>query len=235
MSNMAFCAHARWSPAWLVLCIGTIVVFRISDRAEAIPQRTSFVEFPLRIGPWQGHRSALDTDTLKGLRLDDYILSDYVRSDGDAVNFYVAYYASQRTGESPHSPTVCIPGGGWTITNLRQISYAAPRGQFPINRAIIEKGADKELVYYWFDERGRAVASEFWAKAYLLFDAIVRNRTDGALIRLTTPMKPDEPEGEADRRLQSFMRSTLPRLKPFLPDRPAARPIFAGWQHSSRL
>ena len=124
--------HARPLVASLALiCIGTIVVFRISDRAEVIPQRTSFVEFPVRVGPWQGRRSELDADTLKVLRLDDYILSDYVQSEGDAVNLYIAYYASQRTGESPHSPIVCIPGGGWTITNLQQISYAAPKGRNP--------------------------------------------------------------------------------------------------------
>ena len=199
----------RRSP--LVASLDTIVFrhnrrFSYFRRAEQIPQRTSFVEFPLQIGPWHGHPSALDADTLKVLRLDDYILSDYVRSDGDAVNFYVAYYASQRTGEAPHWPTVCIPAGGWTITKLQQIRYGAIRGQIPLNRAIIAKGTEKELVYYWFDERGRAVASEFWAKAYLHFDAIVWNRTDGALIRLTTPVKSDETESAADRRLQSFMR-----------------------------
>jgi EpsI family protein len=87
----------------------------------------------------------------------------------------------------------------------------------PFNRVIINKGADRDLVYYWFDERGRTITNEYWAKIYLLIDAIEKNRTDGALVRLTTPIKRGEPEEDADRRLQSFMSSALPRLTAFLP------------------
>ena len=109
---------------------------------------------------------------------NDYILSDYSKSDGKVVNLYVAYYASQRTGESPHSPLVCIPGDGWSITKLERTSYGA--GQ-PLNRAIIERNGSKQLVYYWYEERGRRIASEYWSKWYLLSDAITKNRSDGAL------------------------------------------------------
>ena len=84
------------------------------------------MEFPARIGQWQGHASLLDLETEEVLGLDDYVLSDYSRADGKMVNLYVAYYASQRKGESPHSPIVCIPGGGWAITNLEQMNYCKP-------------------------------------------------------------------------------------------------------------
>ena len=87
----------------------------------------------------------------------------------------------------------------------------------PYNRVIIQNGKEPRLVYYWFDERGRAVADEYWAKWYLLADSVVKNRTDGALIRLTTQINPDEPEADADRRLQSFMQVALPRMAEFLP------------------
>ena len=106
-----------------LLCAGGLAVFSISGRSEIIPERTSFVEFPARIGQWQGHVSSLDIGTERALGLDDYILSDYSRSDGKMVNLYVAYYASQRKGESPHSPIVCIPGGGWAISDLKQMNY----------------------------------------------------------------------------------------------------------------
>ena len=106
-----------------LLCAGGLAVYSISGRSEIIPERTRFVEFPARIGQWQGHASLLDPETERALGLDDYILSDYSRSDGKMVNLYVAYYASQRKGESPHSPIVCIPGGGWAITDLQQINY----------------------------------------------------------------------------------------------------------------
>jgi EpsI family protein len=129
----------------------------------------------------------------------------------------VAYYSSQRNGSSPHSPSVCIPGGGWLITNLEQISYNDRGAELPLNRLIIERNGVRQLVYYWFDERGRKLASEYWAKWYLLLDAITKNRTDGALVRLTTEIAPSETERDADARLQSFMHIAVPRLAPYLP------------------
>jgi exosortase D (VPLPA-CTERM-specific) len=201
----------------VLLCAGGIGAYAISGRQEIIPERRRFVEFPIRIDDWRGEPSVLDPGTEKVIKVDDYILSDYSRANGDAVNLYVAYYASQRSGESPHSPTVCIPGGGWVITKVQEVNYVERGKTQPLNRVVINKGPDRELVYYWFDERGRIITSEYWAKIYLLIDAIEKNRTDGALVRLTTPIKRSESEEDADRRLESFMSSALPRLAAFLP------------------
>jgi exosortase D (VPLPA-CTERM-specific) len=213
---------AVWGRLPLAACLtflvaGGIASHLISDRTEIIPSRVSFAEFPTRIGPWQGRASPLDLATEKFLKVDDYILSDYVRPDGRPVNLYVAFYASQRSGESPHSPIVCIPGGGWAITAVKQVYADGGNSQQPFNRVIIEKGPVKELVYYWFDERGRRIANEYWAKVYLLTDAIVKNRTDGALVRLTTQVFPGETEQDGDRRLQAFMQEAVPKLTSFLP------------------
>jgi EpsI family protein len=201
----------------VLLLIGGVATFVTSGRTEILPHRMSFAEFPTRIGEWEGRASPLDLATEKALKVDDYILSDYTRSDRRPVNLYVAFYASQRSGESPHSPIVCIPGSGWAITTVRQIDADTGGGRQPFNRVIIEKGPVKELVYYWFDERGRKIANEYWAKVYLLTDAIVKNRTDGALVRLTTRVFPGETEDEADRRLMAFMQDAVPKLKGFLP------------------
>jgi exosortase D (VPLPA-CTERM-specific) len=189
----------------------------ISGRSEIVPERTRFAAFPSRIGQWTGHSSLLDPETEQGLHLDDYILSDYTKSDGKAVNLYVAYYASQRSGESPHSPIVCIPGGGWLITKLERTSYTGFGTELPMNRVLIEKRATRELVYYWFDERGRKIANEYWSKWYLLADAIIKNRTDGSLVRLSTPVFPGESEQDADNRLRSFMQDVVPNLAQYLP------------------
>ncbi len=148
------------------------------------------------------------------LALEDYILSDYSKPGGKVVNLYVAYYASQRTGESPHSPLVCIPGDGWSITKFERTSYDAGR---PLNRAIIERNGSRQLVYYWYEERGRSIASEYWSKWYLLSDAITKNRSDGALVRLITAVSPGEVELDADKRLRSFMQDVLPNLPSYLP------------------
>ena len=201
----------------ILLCAGGLAIYFVSGRTEIIPDRTRFVGFPDRMGEWQGHTAIIDSATEKALEFDDYILSDYSRPDGKAVNLYVAYYASQRKGESPHSPMVCIPGGGWAITNLQEINYDNQGEAQPLNRVIIEKGTVKQIVYYWFDERGRQIANEWWAKFYLLADAIVKNRTDGALVRLTTLVLP----GETDRTPISACRPScsdaVPRLAEFLP------------------
>jgi exosortase D (VPLPA-CTERM-specific) len=208
----------------LMLCVGGVAIYLVSNRSEAIQDRTRFVEFPTQMGDWRGHVALLDLETEKYLKVDDYILSDYVRPDGKLVNLYIAYYASQRNGESPHSPVVCLPGSGWIITDFKEIDRKYLSNDQRFNRVIIEKGQVKQLVYYWFDERGRTITNEWWAKFYLLADAIFENRTDGALVRLTTRVLPNETEQDADSRLQAFMRDAVPRLSRFLPSDTASEP-----------
>ena len=153
------------------------------------------------------------------LGLDDYILANYSKAKNELVNFYVAYYASQRKGSSPHSPMVCIPGGGWQITKFERTSYhsKAAKITLPLNRVVIARDKDRQLVYYWFVQRGRNVANEYWSKWYLFVDAVTKNRTDGALVRLVTPFYPGESEQAADERMQSFIEELEPRLRAYLP------------------
>jgi exosortase D (VPLPA-CTERM-specific) len=218
----------------LALVSGLVLVFAagvfvhlIAQQSELIPDRTRFAAFPPSIGGWQGHTSLLDSGTEQYLGVDDYLLSDYSRPNDKPVNLYVAYYSSQRNGYAPHSPVVCIPGGGWLITNLKQTSYDGLGPELPFNRVIIERGGIKQVVYYWFDERGRKVANEYLAKWYLLADAITKNRSDGSLIRLTTQVFPGETERDADTRLQSFIRDVVPALAGYLPSEQPSQPKSA--------
>ena len=198
----------------LLICATLLTGSLISNRSENIPERNRFVTFPMTIGEWQGRSSLLEASVENGLAVDDYVLSDYSRLDGKVVNLYVAYYASQRTGESPHSPLVCIPGGGWSINSLERLDADTTH---PLNRAIIERNGSKQLVYYWYEERGRSIASEYWSKWYLLSDAIAKNRSDGALVRLITAIAPGELERDADNRLRVFMQDLRPHLREYLP------------------
>jgi exosortase D (VPLPA-CTERM-specific) len=210
------------SACLVLLGVGALAVSLISSRTEVTPERTRFVAFPTRIAEWQGHVSSLDLATEQFLKADDYLLADYSKPDGKGVNLYVAYYGSQRKNESPHSPIVCLPGGGWIITQLERRTM--DKGAFdnrPFNRVIIQNGRTRDLVYYWFDERGRTVADEYLAKLYLLEDSILKNRSDGALVRLTTEIKAESDE-QADLRMQSFMQLAVPRLAQFLPSAAAA-------------
>jgi exosortase D (VPLPA-CTERM-specific) len=213
-------AYTRFLP--IAVCLATLVatgaaVSFVADRHEIVPDRPRFAAFPQALGSWQGRPSMLEPDVERGLKLDDYILANYSAPDHKPVNLYVAYYASQREGESPHSPIVCLPGGGWQITEFERTSITDGNQSLPFNRVIIARDNQQSLVYYWFDERGRAVANEWWAKWYLFVDAITKNRTDAALVRLTTNVLPGETAHDADTRLRSFIQQLVPTLQKYLP------------------
>jgi EpsI family protein len=190
----------------------------VNGREEIRPARTSLRLFPTELQTWRASEASLPVEVERALGLEDYVLADYVDPANARVNLYVAYYASQRKGVSPHSPQVCIPGGGWVISDLRQVQVPLAAGTLEAVRVLIDKGGDKALVYYWFDQRGLRLASEYAVKWHLLLDAVVRNRTDGALVRVIT----DVPRGEdlrlADQRLQRFVRIAQPQLRAFVPD-----------------
>lgn len=211
-----------------LLCIAAVAGLHISARTEIVPARARFVAFPETIGSWQGRAFLLEPDMERLVRPDDYLLSDYRTTDGNVVNFYVAYYASQRKNDKPHSPSDCIPASGWKITDFQRTTYADNGTDWPLNRVVIQKNVTKQLVYYWFEERGRKIANEYLAKWYLHVDATVMNRTDGALVRLVTQIHDGKSEREADRRLQAFIRDAMRTLSDYLPSEMAARVTSAG-------
>lgn len=200
----------------LLLAAG-VAARAVGHREEVRPERTSLAAFPLTLGEWQASKSHIETQVEISLGLDDYVLADY-RRDAQVVNFYSAYYGSQRKGVSPHSPQVCIPGGGWLITSLDRVPVTLVDGStFEVNRTLIERAGQRQLVYYWFEQRGRRIANEYWMKWYLLVDALLRNRSDGALVRITTPIGTLESTGNADLRLIDFVRLAAPNLAAHIP------------------
>ncbi len=218
----------RVLPAPLLAAAGAVLIFTaasiaLPSRAEASPPRETFVSFPLRLGGWSGRREAMDRVYLDTLKLDDYLLADYVDQvdqDGAPVNLYVAWYDRQRAGDATHSPRACLPGGGWRIEDLRQIQISRARiGAEPlrVNRALIQYADQRELVYYWFEQRGRVVTNEYMVKWYLLVDALLRHRTDGALVRLIIPIPTAMSTRAADGELQRFAIALAPRLAPYIP------------------
>jgi len=211
-------------PFWGVLLLMVAVALlsaALPPRVEAPLQRKDFSQFPLTLGGWQGKPDHLDAIYLDVLKLSDYILANFAATGKAPVNFYVAFYASQRKGESAHSPRSCIPGDGWEITSLEQrnVSGASVAGQpLRINRVLIQKGDDRQLVYYWFQQRGRVVTNEYLVKWYLFWDALTRNRTDGALVRLMIRADPRGNLDEADKQLSTFAATIADPLKDYVPD-----------------
>jgi EpsI family protein len=193
----------------------------LGEREEIIPQRVSFDEFPENIGGWEGKKGSLETIIIDALKFDDYFIGDYVNKEGETVNFYVAYYGSQKAGESAHSPRSCIPGGGWLIKSHDKANldlFYDGSVTLPVNRLLIQKGDYKQLVYYWFDQRGRAITNEYLVKWYLFWDSLTKNRSDGSLVRLTAFVAPGEDLAEADRRLTSFAKDVSGILTDYIPD-----------------
>lgn len=186
----------------------------LDKRVEVYPGHVSFVNFPMQLTDWRGKHDKLDTQVVEKLGMSDYLLANYANEQNKMVNFYVAYYQSQRKGVSPHSPRVCIPGGGWEINDLQRLQVNG----HPINRVLIKKGNQRQLVYYWFQGHGRIVANEYINKWYLFIDSIIKNRTDGALVRVVTNVAEYEPLAEADARLINFMTSAEPELQNYILD-----------------
>lgn len=203
----------------IIACIGS---FFIDDREEIIPERSLLASFPTDLDGWHGKPDKLDSLYLNGLAgLSDHIIGDYVSSEGEAVNLYVAYYESQRAGGSVHSPKSCIPGGGWVIESIDQVPVDGiqKNGQpIQVNRVQIAKGDYKQLVYYWFDQRGRNITNEYLLKWYLFWDSLTRHRSDGSLIRLTTIIGPNESLDKGDARLQDFASDLGNTLSPYIPE-----------------
>jgi exosortase D (VPLPA-CTERM-specific) len=193
----------------------------VPKRAEIVPARTEFSAFPMAIGEWKGRTEVMDRIYIDALKFDDYVMADFVNDRQQSVNFYVAYYGSQRKGESAHSPRSCIPGGGWEITSLTQrvIPGATVAGRpIRVNRTVIQKGEEKQLVYYWFQQRGRVITNEYLVKWFLFWDALTRNRSDGALVRLTAYVKPGGDLEAADKQLVEFTQAVAPKLPAFIPE-----------------
>ena len=212
---------ASFMAAAAVLVVIVVVGVAIPRPTEIYPARASFAEFPLQLGPWHGRNEALDQIYLDQLKLDDYELADYTDPAGQVVNFYVSYYNSQRKGDAVHSPRSCLPGGGWQMRDFdqRRLAGIVVNGQpLRVNRTLIELGDQRQLVYYWFQQRGRVITNEFVVKWYLFWDALTRHRTDGAMVRLITPLPVSASEADADRRLTDLAARMAPLLPRFVPN-----------------
>jgi exosortase D (VPLPA-CTERM-specific) len=205
--------------AAVLVVVGAVANLVMPNPHTTFPARTSFYEFPTRVGDWVGSRDALQGVYLDALRLDDYVLADFHGPDGQVVNFYAAYYQSQDATRAIHSPHDCIPGGGWEITQFgqRTLPTSDGAGSFRVNRAIVQLGAHRQVVYYWFEERGRHLTSEYSARWYLFWDALTRHRTDGALVRFVAPLPPDASESDVDARIMRLATSIEPTLRRYVP------------------
>lgn len=154
------------------------------------------------------------------LDLSEYVIANYQNPSEKKVNFYVAYYESQSKGKSIHSPATCLPGSGWSFDRSGTMKITDVPGNNPtleVNRAVIAFGRNRQLSYYWFPARGRLLNNVYQLKIFNFWDALTRQRTDGALVRLITKVYEDEMLEDAEKRLQNFVRDFAPILEEYIP------------------
>ena len=182
---------------------------------ERAPWRESLRTTPTSVQQWQGREAALADDVIAQLGVDDYINRHYVAADAPPVALYVGYYASQRQGDTIHSPQNCLPGAGWRPVSSDRSTIDLGGRAIPVNRFIIQKGLDRQAVMYWYQGRSRVVASELANKGWLMLDAARLRRTDGGLVRLMTPVS-STPAAAFDT-LTTFSSALFPSLDSRLP------------------
>jgi len=218
------------SAAVVLLLLGAAASVFLAGRTEQVPAHVSLSTFPLLIGEWRGQERSLGTDELDVLKLTDYALVDYVNPvQAGVVQLYVAYYESQRKGTSAHSPRACLPGGGWKFDEFSQAeipNIQANGESVPVNRVLMSQGESRQLVYYWFMQRGRNVTNEYMTKWYIFSDSITKQRTDGALLRLVTPVGDVTEIEAADARLGQFLRDAYPSLYFHIPQDKAVSAVI---------
>ncbi|MGA2212699.1 MAG: exosortase C-terminal domain/associated protein EpsI [Bryobacteraceae bacterium] len=165
--------------------------YGLSRRAEAIPASKPLSSLPMRIGEWRMLREgAIEPDQKETLRADDYLIRQYAGSGGRQASLFVAFFRSQRAGQTPHSPKNCLPGSGWTwsVSDTIGVNIAGRAQPIQINRYIVSKGDEHAVVLYWYQSRDRVVASEYRAAAFTAWDALRYNRTDTELVRVVAPV-----------------------------------------------
>ena len=203
-----------WTTVGVLL--GTYALLHTISHGEPVIPRQPLRTIPFTVGNWEGQTQVIPEEIVKALGVTDYVNRVYFRPTDPPVQLYVGYYASQRTGDTMHSPKNCLPGAGWDpiSSGYATIPLTSSR-QIVVNDYVIQKDLDKQMVLYWYQGRGRVIASEYAGKFWMVSDAISHNRTDGALVRLVTPM--NDGETKARERLINFAQSLFPDLDTTLP------------------
>lgn len=203
----------------VVALIVAIAFMRVVSRQEVAPLRASFDRFPWQLGGWKSREMLIEPEVVKVLAATDLFSRWFYDGAGQIVGLYMAYYRTQREGATYHSPLNCLPGSGWFILNKSPQTIEIPGNpgkKVVVNKVLIQKGREKQLILYWYKDRDRVIASEYRAKAHLLHDAAFRNRSDGALVRTNAPIN-----GTVEETLQksvAFVQAFFPLLPEYLPN-----------------
>jgi EpsI family protein len=207
-----------WTAA--LMLAGTALILQARGNRDRIPASEPLSQFPETIGGSMGSDVQIDQETLKVLGAGDFLSRVYVRDvQSSRIGLFIGYFPSQRTGVTIHSPKHCLPGAGWSFESSRYIDLKDATGKVhQVGEYVIANGENRQFVIYWYEAHGRSVASEYVAKFYMVTDGMRLNRTDGALIRVITPINSAEGTNIAKDRAEAFVAQITPMLPRFVPE-----------------
>ena len=210
-------AGLRFLPV-VALLGGASLFLHAHSGAERLVPREELASFPLNLGDWRGANLSIPPEVREVLGEGDFLDRIYRRPGEPALEVFVAYFTSQRTGSTLHSPRNCLPGAGWTPLDHSLIRLPGPGGNaIAVNRYVIAKGLDQAVVLYWYYAHGRVVANEYWAKFYLVADSVRMNRSDGALVRIITSVSQGDRLAAAQQRAVEFAQQLVPLVEKYVP------------------
>jgi EpsI family protein len=220
--------NMRSSRLWVIICllVAATVVLRVRGDVDKVPPSQPLDQMPETIGHWNGTDIPLDAETLQVLGQGFFLNRAYAPIfvsdspvDSAPIGLFIGYFPTQRTGQSIHSPQHCLPGAGWVFESSGVTAIDTP-GEKPIEvgEYVISDGTEKQEVLYWYRSHGRSIANDYKAKLYTLADSIRYSRTDAALVRIVTPMRPGESQQSAHERAVTFASQLNPLLPAFIPN-----------------
>jgi EpsI family protein len=200
--------------AGLVLVGGIFATHTIRSSA-ALQEHRPLRGFPTAIAGLHSRDLPFEAEVVRVIGVDDYTNREYF-GDGHPIELYIGYYEDQRSGDAIHSPRNCLPGEGWEPVRSSRFQIGSADKPVQVNEYIVEKGTSRDLVLYWYQMHGRIVASEYWAKFWLVANGVRQRRTDGAMIRIWTTAADGEERAQA--RAINFARRVYPQVSEFLPN-----------------
>ena len=207
---------------WTVVALlaGTALLLFARGDKDLIPASEPLSQMPRTIAGWSGSDVQIDQETLDVLGAGDFLSRVYIHGgEEQPIGLFIGYFPTQRTGVTIHSPKNCLPGSGWAFESSQYVNLNDANGKaHRVGEYIIADGENRQFVIYWYQAHGRSIANEYLAKIYLVTDAIRLNRTDGALIRVTTPIDANEGMSAARARAEAFTAQLIPMLPRFIPN-----------------
>ena len=211
------------------LLAATAALIHVRGDQDRVPNSTSLSQFPGTIGRWSSTNVPIQQDVLDVLGKGSFLNRIYTETgqlqpqgkpaDAESVGLFIGYFPTQRTGQSIHSPQNCLPGSGWVFESSGTTDIADAGGKtIRVGEYVISDGNSKDEVLYWYRAHGRSIASDYAAKLYTLMDSIRYSRTDAALVRIVTTIRPGESRQAAHDRAVNFVKQTSPLLPAYIPD-----------------